>query len=100
LTNRFGQLSDFPPLAFLSWGSTVDLIGVVSQYSSIAQAESGQKDYYMALRIVDSSQNMGIIMRIFRPYKTALPEVEVGDVVMLRSFKVSSVSIPVCRVEV
>ncbi|KAF8253019.1 hypothetical protein K440DRAFT_643021 [Wilcoxina mikolae CBS 423.85] len=80
-------LSDFPPLAFLSWGTTVDVIGAVCQYSPVARAESGQRDYYTAVRIVDSSQPSGIIMRLFRPYKIALPEVEVGDVVMLRSFK-------------
>jgi hypothetical protein len=54
----------------------------------MTRAESGQRDYYTAVRIVDSSQPSGIIMRLFRPYKSALPEVEVGDVVMLRSFKV------------
>jgi len=54
----------------------------------MTRAESGQRDYYTAVRIVDSSQTSGIIMRLFRPYKSALPEVEVGDVVMLRSFKV------------
>lgn len=83
-------LSDFPPLVFLSWGATVDVIGVVSQFSPVARAESGPKDYYMAIRIVDSSLQSGIIMRIFRPYREALPEVDVGDVVLLRSFKTVS----------
>ena len=82
------QLSDFPALAFLSWGATVDVLGVVCQASPIHKAESGPKDYYMAVRIVDSSQPSGIIMRVFRPFKTALPEVVVGDVILLRAFKV------------
>jgi hypothetical protein len=94
LTHRFAQLSDFPPLVFLSWGAIVDVIGVVSQFSPVARAETGQRDYYMAVRIVDSSLQSGIIMRLFRPYKEALPEVDVGDVVLLRAFKVPPCFLP------
>lgn len=81
------QLSDFPPLAFLSWGNTVDVIGVVCQFHLIHRAETGPKDYKLVVRIVDSSQPLGVTMSLFRPHREALPEVDVGDVVMLRSFK-------------
>jgi hypothetical protein len=84
------QLSDFPPLAFLTWGATVDIIAIISQHSSIGKAESGPKDFFISLRIVDSSQPNGVVVRVFRPHKAALPDVQVGDVVLLRSFKIQS----------
>ncbi|KAI5792803.1 hypothetical protein FPQ18DRAFT_258715 [Pyronema domesticum] len=84
------SLSDFPPLAFLTWGATVDIIAIISQHSSIGKAESGPKDFFISLRIVDSSQPNGVVVRVFRPHKAALPNVQVGDVVLLRSFKIQS----------
>jgi len=41
------------------------------------------------MRLVDSSTPYGIAATALRPYKEALPIVEVGDVVLLREFKVS-----------
>ena len=84
------KLSDFPALVFLAWGSVVDVIGVVAQHTPIQQAKGGTRDFYVAMRIVDSSRPQGIVMRIFRPYEEALPQVEVGDVVLLRSFVVGA----------
>lgn len=42
----------------------------------------------MSMRVVDSSLPVGITATVLRPHKDALPAVEVGDVVLLRSFKV------------
>lgn len=64
------------------------MIGVVCQFHLIERAKAGPKDYKLVVRIVDSSQPSGVTMLLFRPYREALPEVDVGDVVMLRAFKV------------
>lgn len=82
------NLSDFPALSSLAWGAVVDIIGVVSLFKPTKRAKAGQKDWYMSIRVVDSSLFTGITATILRPYKEALPAVEVGDVVLLRSFKV------------
>jgi hypothetical protein len=66
------------------------MIGVVAQSTPISQAKAGQKDFYTAMRIVDSSQKYGLIIRIFRPNKNALPTVSPGDVIILRSFNIVS----------
>lgn len=68
----------------------MDLIGVVTQSTSIARAKAGQKDFYTAMRIVDSSKKDGIVIRMFRPFESALPKVSAGDVIILRSFKIQS----------
>jgi hypothetical protein len=82
------QLSDFPALCSLTWGAVVDMIGVVARRRPPKKAKSGQKDYYVTMRLVDSSTPYGITAIALRPYKEALPIVEVGDVVLLREFKV------------
>lgn len=82
------NLSDFPALSSLAWGAVVDIIGVVSLFRPTKRAKGGQKDWYMSMRVVDSSLFAGITATILRPYKEALPVVEVGDVALLRSFKV------------
>lgn len=82
------NLSDFPALSSLTWGAVVDIIGVVSLFRPMKRAKGGQKDWYMSMRVVDSSLLAGITATILRPYKEALPTVEVGDVMLLRSFKV------------
>jgi len=63
------------------------VIGVVLITNPIERAKKGQRDFFTSMKIVDSSQQEGIDMRIFRPYKEALPKVDVGDVILLRSFK-------------
>lgn len=82
------NLSDFPALSSLAWGAVVDIIGVVSLVRPTKRAKAGQKDWYMSMRVVDSSLFTGITATILRPYKEALPVVEVGDVALLRCFKV------------
>jgi len=66
----------------------VDIIGVVARRKPIQRAKGGQKDFYISMRLVDSSTPCGIAATALRPYKEALPIVEVGDVVLLREFKV------------
>ncbi|CUS10565.1 unnamed protein product [Tuber aestivum] len=85
------NLSDFPALCSLTWGALVDIIGVVARRKPIQRAKGGQKDFYISMRLVDSSTPYGIVATALRPYKEALPIVEVGDVVLLREFKISSV---------
>ncbi|RPB03550.1 hypothetical protein L873DRAFT_1669908 [Choiromyces venosus 120613-1] len=85
------NLSDFPALCSLTWGVLVDIIGVVARRKPIQRAKGGQKDFYISMRLVDSSTPYGITATALRPYKEALPIVEVGDVVLLREFKISSV---------
>lgn len=82
------NLSDFPALSSLAWGAVVDIIGVVALFRPTKRAKEGQKDWYISMRVVDSSLFGGITATILRPYQQALPVVEVGDVVLLRSFKV------------
>lgn len=64
------------------------MIGVVVRRRLPKKAKGGQKDYYVTMRLVDSSTPYGITAIALRPYKEALPVVEVGDVVLLREFKV------------
>ncbi|KAF8442630.1 hypothetical protein BGX38DRAFT_1201619 [Terfezia claveryi] len=83
-------LSDFPPLSHLTWGHIQDFIGVVCRTKPIERAKRGQRDYFMSMRVVDSSRPLGITVSVFRPRKDALPKVEVGDCVLLRNFKIIS----------
>ncbi|CAZ81201.1 unnamed protein product [Tuber melanosporum] len=85
------NLSDFPALCSLTWGALVDIIGVVTRRKPIQRAKGGQKDFFISMRLVDSSTPYGIAATALRPHKEALPIVEVGDVVLLREFKISSV---------
>ncbi|KAG0633197.1 hypothetical protein HOY80DRAFT_1141601 [Tuber brumale] len=85
------NLSDFPALCSLTWGALVDIIGVIARRKPIQRAKGGQKDFYISMRLVDSSTPYGIAATALRPHKEALPIVEVGDVVLLREFKISSV---------
>lgn len=98
-------LSDFPPLSFLSYNAIVDVFGIVSQVhpspppatpSSYPRATSGARDYFTAMRIVDSSYPSGVVVRVFRPYPDALPKVRVGDAILLRGFKVGSLKGRMC----
>ncbi|KAL7275783.1 hypothetical protein RUND412_001262 [Rhizina undulata] len=82
------NLSNFPPLSLLKWGAVVDMIGIVVHRVDTKRAKSGKKDYYMSMKIADPSRPIGVLTTVFRPYKEALPAVSVGDVVLLRSFKV------------
>lgn len=65
-----------------------DLIGVVARTKPIARAKKGQKDWFLVMRVVDSSKPVGLTVTLFRPSKEALPTVVQGDCVLLRNFRV------------
>ena len=61
---------------------------MVCRTKPVERAKQGQKDYFLSVRVVDSSLPLGITASVFRPYKDALPEVEMGDCMLFRNFKV------------
>lgn len=63
-------------------------MGAVCRKKPIERARKGQRDYFISMRVVDSSKPLGITVNVFRPHRDALPRVEVGDCILLRNFKV------------
>ncbi|KAJ9298678.1 hypothetical protein DTO271G3_3645 [Paecilomyces variotii] len=83
--------SYFAPLATLFdlFNSVIDTISVVVETSSVSRSASGPRDYFLTLQLTDPSLAGTILLaQIFRPYKTVLPAVKEGDVILLRNFKV------------
>ena len=83
----------FTPLSRLpeNFSNLVDIIAVAASAAPIERAKSGPKDYYLTIQIVDESlADEHTIAQIFRPFRTALPTVKPGDVVLLRDFKVQT----------
>lgn len=95
------SLSYYAPLSaletYLTASSTegameIDLFGVVTLPSSKpTRAKSGPKDFHNVMHIADlSSYPHTAQVQCFRPFREALPTVEVGDVLVLRNFVVKS----------
>lgn len=98
------SLSYFTPLSRLdaclnpsnsqSYGAgTVDIFAVViDKTKEPTRAKSGPRDYNTIFRISDTSIQSASSVRVevFRPWKATLPVAEVGDVILLRDFKVKS----------
>ena len=85
--------SYFTPLSDLSncFHSLIDVLAIITHSSRVLHAPTGARDYYLSLRILDPSSSPNATkVQIFRPYKEALPPVEEGDGILLRSFKVTS----------
>lgn len=62
---------------------------MVCRTKPIERAKRGQKDYFLSMRVVDSSLPLGITVSILRPFRHALPAgVERGDCMLFRNFKV------------
>ncbi|KAJ9365134.1 hypothetical protein C8Q69DRAFT_516471 [Paecilomyces variotii] len=83
--------SYFAPLATLFdlFNSVIDTISVVVETSAVSRSASGPRDYFLTLQLTDPSMAGTILpAQIFRPYKTVLPAVKEGDVILLRNFKV------------
>lgn len=84
----------FATLSSLSsyFNQTIDIIALsTSSSTSFKRAPSGPRDYYTTLHLTDPSvRDENTTVQIFRPYKTALPSVGKGEVVLLRDFKVQS----------
>lgn len=87
------KLSYFAPLATLvdHYNALIDTISVVNEIMPIAKAASGSKDYYMTIQLTDPSMaGTTLQAQIFRRYKSAIPALSEGSVILLRNFKVRS----------
>ncbi|KAH7054378.1 hypothetical protein B0J12DRAFT_657461 [Macrophomina phaseolina] len=90
--------SYFTPLAHLtsytnSQSLTVDVLAVCTAPNKAPiRATAGPRDYTTLFSITDMSLENGAEVRVqvFRPWKAALPECDVGDAVLLRGFEVKS----------
>ncbi|KAF4445560.1 hypothetical protein F53441_10692 [Fusarium austroafricanum] len=94
------KLQDFLPVKQLnrnSLGKTVDVLAVVTQtppHPQRPKKSGGPRDFMLTLCLTDPSAapTQVRVAQIFRPYKTALPEVESGDIILLRRMKVLPMS--------
>ena len=91
------SLSYYTPLSLLHTHlnrpkSTVDVMGMVKIASQVPERSShGPKDWFTTFSLVDSAEHgADTFVRIFRPWRSALPIVNEGDVVLLRNFVVKS----------
>ncbi|KAF3395908.1 hypothetical protein F1880_007009 [Penicillium rolfsii] len=87
------KLSYFAPLATLAdhYNSLVDTISVVYEFSPVAKATSGSRDYFMTIDLTDPSMaGTTLQAQIFRRYKSAMPSIAEGQAILLRDFKVQS----------
>jgi hypothetical protein len=93
------DLSWFTALKVLRHNLTkkIDVFGVVTTVPPEPErAKSGPRHYQVAFNITDQSICPGskdpvTEVQVFRPYKDALPVVNVGDPILLRNFQVISV---------
>lgn len=87
------KLSYFAPLATLAdhYNALVDTISVVYEFSPVAKATSGSRDYFMTVYLTDPSMaGTTLQAQIFRRYKSAMPSIAEGQAILLRDFKVQS----------
>ncbi|KAF1981373.1 hypothetical protein K402DRAFT_398563 [Aulographum hederae CBS 113979] len=75
-----------------SQDASLDIIAPVIRSSKAPErAKSGPRDWYTLFSITDKSIFPARVqVQVFRPWKSALPEAEKGDVVLLRGFSVFS----------
>jgi hypothetical protein len=93
------ELSEFVSLKVLRFNLTqkVDVLAIVSSDSSnLEKAKSGPRHYHITFNITDQSIIQGASrpvteVQVYRPYKEALPNVNVGDGILLRSFVATAV---------
>jgi hypothetical protein len=74
--------------------SNPDVLALVTQGTTAPQrATKGRKDWTTTLHITDaSSWPATTTVSIFRPYQSALPAADAGDIVLLRAFAVKSLN--------
>ncbi|KFY03201.1 hypothetical protein O988_01628, partial [Pseudogymnoascus sp. VKM F-3808] len=89
------NLSDFTPLKVLrhNLGKRLDVLAIATTAPPEAQrAKHGPRHYHLRFNVTDPSiAPTGVVeIQVFRPYKEALPDVEVGDGVLLRNFSVKA----------
>ncbi|CAI6307765.1 unnamed protein product [Periconia digitata] len=66
---------------------------VTSDTTAPKRADKGPKDYFTTFQITDISLfPTTTTVQVFRPYDTALPYAQKGDIVLLRSFPVKSLN--------
>ena len=87
--------SYYPPLATVDefFAATIDVLAIcTTDVKEPQRAKTGPKDYHCTYQIVDPSlaSREVVVAQVFRPYKTALPRVSRGSVVLLRNMKVQS----------
>ncbi|KAF9691413.1 hypothetical protein EKO04_010813 [Ascochyta lentis] len=72
--------------------SNPDILALCTSASTApSRAKKGQRDWSTTLHITDLSTFPAITsVVVFRPYRSALPETQPGDVVLLRAFAVES----------
>ncbi|KAK7545164.1 uncharacterized protein J3D65DRAFT_611963 [Phyllosticta citribraziliensis] len=84
----FTSLSSLPQ--HLNSQAQIDVLAVCTRATKRPErATSGPKDYFTSFRIADESLDAdatSVQVQVFRPWKAALPECDVGDVVLLRNF--------------
>ena len=90
------NLSYFVPLAALPshFGTQTDTLAVAVGATSTKRASSGPRDFMQSLYISDysisSSKSVLTTAQIFRPSKACFPQIQPGDAILLRNFKVQS----------
>lgn len=82
----------YAPLSSLHFGTPTSVLTVLHSVDPIARSKFGPRDFYRFLFLSDPSsmQNPPTIAKIFRPKQLALPNVNPGDAILLRNFKVQS----------
>jgi hypothetical protein len=73
----------------------LDILAIVTTHPSEPQrAKNGLRHYHLRFNVTDATvghSGVGVVsVNIFRPYKTALPNVRPGEVVLLRNFLVKA----------
>ncbi|KAK8173176.1 hypothetical protein IWX90DRAFT_511731 [Phyllosticta citrichinensis] len=84
----FTSLSSLPQ--HLNSQAQIDVLAVCTRATKRPErATAGPKDYFTSFRIADKSlgtEATSVQVQVFRPWKAALPECDVGDAVLLRNF--------------
>ncbi|KAL1956836.1 hypothetical protein VTO42DRAFT_6786 [Malbranchea cinnamomea] len=94
VTGRRTRLAYFCPLSLMpeNFNTAIDTLTVVASTSPVSQADCQPFDNYLTVNVVDpSTEGNTVCARIFCTDRTFLPVTSKGDVILLRSFKVSSV---------
>ena len=79
----------------LHFATMVDILAIVLSATSVTRARYGPKDYHQSIYLVDPSALEAkppiiTLAQIFRPKSRCFPNVEIGDALLLRDFKVES----------
>ncbi|KAB8292153.1 hypothetical protein EYC80_007896 [Monilinia laxa] len=90
------DLSEYTTLKMLRFkiSSKLDILAIATSVPPDPQrAKSGPRHYTITFTITDQTiAPSGVVeVKIFRPYKDALPTPEIGDGILLRDFSVSSI---------